>query len=290
MGARHVTANGLRFAYLEQGPRDGPLALCLHGFPDHAPTWRHLLPALADAGYRAVAPWLRGYAPTEVPPDRATSPATLTADVNALHRALDADGRAVLVGHDWGAVLAARAARAAGDRWRRLVTMAVPPELVFVHRTPDAAQAWRLWYVLLAQLPGAERAFLRDDLALVEQLWRTWSPGHEPDPQDLRRIKATLSDPGVLRAALSYYRGLAGEALASRRRGGLRVPLPPRQPHLVLHGADDGCIDAEFARASAQLLPHPASRVEVLAGVGHFLHLEAPERVAGLVTDHLGAA
>lgn len=289
MGARHVAANGLRFAYLEQGPADGPLALCLHGFPDHAPTWRHLLPVLAHAGYHAVAPWSRGYAPTEVPHDRATPPATLTADVNALHRALGGDERAVLIGHDWGAVFASRAARAAPSRWRSLVTMAVPPELVFLHHPPDAAQAWRSWYMLLAQLPRAERLFLRDDLALVEQLWRTWSPDHEPDVDDLRRLKATLSDPGVLRAALSYYRGVAGEAVASRGRTG-RLPLPPRQPHLVLHGEDDGCIGAEFARAAASLLPHPRSRVEVLAGVGHFLHLEDPGQVADLVLDHLERA
>lgn len=287
MGARQVTANGLRFAYLEQGPADGPLALCLHGFPDHAPTWRHLLPALADAGYHAVAPWLRGYAPTEVPDRRATPPATLTADVNALHRALGGDGRAVLVGHDWGAVLAARAARAAPSRWRALATLAVPPELVFAQHPPDAAQARRSWYVLLAQLPGAERAFSRHDLALVEELWRTWSPGYEPDPDDLRRLKATLADPGVLRAALSYYRGFAAEAVATRGRAN-RAPLPPRQPHLVLHGEEDGCIDAVYARASAPLLAHPRSRVEVLGGVGHFLHLEAPAAVAGLVLDHLG--
>ena len=62
-----VEANGLHFAALAAGPADGPLALCLHGFPDAAPTWRHLLPALADAGFRAVAPWMRGYAPTAVP-------------------------------------------------------------------------------------------------------------------------------------------------------------------------------------------------------------------------------
>lgn len=287
MGARHVTANGVRFAYLEQGPRDGPLALCLHGFPDHAPTWRHLLPALADAGYHAVAPWLRGYAPTEVPPDRSTSPATLTADVNALHRALGGDRRAVLVGHDWGAVFASRAAAAAPGRWRSLVTMAVPPEQVLAHHPPGPAQAARSWYMLLAQLPGAERAFARHDFALIDQLWRAWSPDLEPDPDDLRRIKATLADPGALRAVLSYYRGLAVE-MAAVARGRRRLPAPPGQAHLVLHGEDDGCIGADLARVAATHLPHPSSRVEVLGGVGHFLHLEAPEQVGDLVLDHLG--
>src|SRR5664279_6540788 len=66
---QRVTANGVDFAYLEAGPSDGPLALCLHGFPDHAPTWEHLMPELAAAGYHVVAPWLRGYSPTGRAPD-----------------------------------------------------------------------------------------------------------------------------------------------------------------------------------------------------------------------------
>src|SRR2546423_2994041 len=83
-----VDANGLRFAYLEAGPPDGPLALCLHGFPDSAQTWRHLLPALADAGFHAVAPWMRGYAPTPVPTDGRYQSGALVADATALHAAL----------------------------------------------------------------------------------------------------------------------------------------------------------------------------------------------------------
>ena len=195
----------------------------------------------------------------------------------------------MLVGHDWGAVFAARAATAAPERWRSLATMAVPPERTLLHHPPDAAQAARSWYMLLAQLPGAERAFARDDFALVEQLWRTWSPGYEPDTDDLRRIKATLDDPGGLRAALSYYRGMAIE-MAGVVAGRRRLPAPPGQPHLVLHGEDDGCIGVELARAATAVLAHPASRVEVLPAVGHFLQLEAPGRVGELVLDHLDVA
>ena len=96
-----ITANGVEFACLELG--EGPLALCLHGFPDSATSWRHLLPALADAGYRAVAPWTRGYAPTAVPADGAYQTGALATDAVALHEALGGDGDAVIVGHDWGA-------------------------------------------------------------------------------------------------------------------------------------------------------------------------------------------
>src|SRR5688500_11388309 len=99
----HIEANGLLFGYLEAGSHDGPLALCLHGFPDSAWTWRHLLPDLADAGYRAVAPFLRGYAPTDVADDGVYHLGAIVSDACALHEALGGDEQAVLIGHDWGA-------------------------------------------------------------------------------------------------------------------------------------------------------------------------------------------
>src|SRR5690606_10596075 len=118
-----VQANGLRFATLEAG--DGPLALCLHGFPDTARSFRHQLPALAAAGFRAVAPWMRGYAPSAVPADGPYQSAALAQDAAALIEALGYD-EAVLIGHDWGAVAAHGAAILAPQRVRRLVTIAVP--------------------------------------------------------------------------------------------------------------------------------------------------------------------
>src|SRR5947208_16952670 len=96
-----IRANGIEFGYLHAG--DGPLALCLHGFPDSAWTWRHLLPTLADAGYRAVAPWLRGYAPTGLDPKGRYQNGASVLDAIGLHDALGGDGDAVLIGHDWGA-------------------------------------------------------------------------------------------------------------------------------------------------------------------------------------------
>ena len=122
-----VSANGLEFGYLEAGPADGPLALCLHGFPDTAHTWRHLLPRLADAGYHAVAPFLRGYAPTQVPASGAYDTGSLALDACALHEALGGRDDAVIIGHDWGALLTYPAAAHEPDRWSRVVTLAVPP-------------------------------------------------------------------------------------------------------------------------------------------------------------------
>src|SRR6476660_2820468 len=99
-----VRANDLEFGVLEAG--SGPLALCLHGFPDSAHTWRHVLPLLAQAGYRAVAPFLRGYAPSGVPDDGRYDVGVLAVDAIEFHRALGGDEPGVIIGHDWGAPIA----------------------------------------------------------------------------------------------------------------------------------------------------------------------------------------
>src|SRR5947208_14232431 len=97
---KRIRANGLDFAYLEEG--EGPLVLFLHGFPDTAHSWSHQVPALAAAGYRAVAPYLRGYPPSEIPRDGFYDKGTLAADVAALIRALGAGAPVHRVGQDWG--------------------------------------------------------------------------------------------------------------------------------------------------------------------------------------------
>ena len=99
---RVVTVNDVEFTCLAAGD-DGPLALCLHGFPDSAHTYRYLLPRLAAGGYRAVAPFMRGYAPTAVPADGRYQTGMLAMDAIGLHEALGGDGDAVIIGHDWGA-------------------------------------------------------------------------------------------------------------------------------------------------------------------------------------------
>jgi pimeloyl-ACP methyl ester carboxylesterase len=255
-----VTANGLEFAYLSAG--DGPLALCLHGFPDSAQTWRHLLPALADAGLRAVAPWSRGYAPTAVPADGDYTVAALAADANALHEALGGGDDAVLIGHDWGAITAYGAAALAPDRWRRVVTMAVPP--------PPVASAAFFDY----RQPLAEMVVGADDLAFIDELWRDWSPAYD-GRDDLPHVKDALRRPENLAAAIGYYRAMFG--------GGM-LGETPAQPTLYLHGADDGAfLSDRVPEASAHLSAD--SQVEVVPGTGHFLHLEQPDTVNKRVVD-----
>jgi pimeloyl-ACP methyl ester carboxylesterase len=276
-----VRANGLDFVVLEAG--SGPLALCLHGFPDAACTWRHLLSALAGAGFRAVAPFMRGYAPTEIPADGAYQVGALAADAVALHEVLGGDGNAVLIGHDWGAEAAYGAAAHAPDRWRRLVTLAVPPAALDRVLFSDYEQLKRFFYLFMFRDPAgfAEAVVASDGMAFLDQLWRDWSPGYQPG-EHLAHVKQCLRDPANLAAALGYYRaagtggapGTAARYAAEQQAAGRQAP----QPTLYLHGARDGCIGVDLARGTERLLA-PSSRMVVINDAGHFLHLERPSEV-----------
>jgi pimeloyl-ACP methyl ester carboxylesterase len=281
-----VTANGVDFAYLDAGA--GPLALCLHGFPDCAWTWRHLLPVLADAGFRAVAPFMRGYAPTAVPADGRYQTGALVADACALHDVLGGDGDAVLIGHDWGAAATYGAAVHAPDRWRRVVAAAVPPAGIVGRAFLESYdQLQRSWYMFFFQHALADLVVPAGDLAFVERLWSDWSPGYDASA-DLPEVKDALRGPANLAAALGYYRATLGAvapdpALAAEQAATQGVPT---QPTLYLHGADDGCIGVELADGVGGLLPG-GSRVEVVDGTGHFLHLERPGDVGGTIVEFL---
>ena len=284
-----IEANGLQFEYLECGD-SGPLALCLHGFPDSAWTWRHLLPRLADAGFHAVAPWLRGYAPTAVPADGHYDTGSLALDAGALHQGLGGDGDAVLVGHDWGALVGYSAVHDDQARWRRLVTMAVPPPAAILGAFLSYDQLHRSWYMFLFQHPLAELAMPQDDLAFIDRLWADWSPGYDA-AEDLPHVKDALREPANLAAAIGYYRATLSEvavnpdpaAVALRAAGNQPVPVPT----LYLHGRTDGCMGADLAEAAGALFPQEGSRVELVDEAGHFLQLERPDEVNRLVLDFL---
>jgi pimeloyl-ACP methyl ester carboxylesterase len=283
-----VVANGLEFAYLEAG--HGPLALCLHGFPDSAHTWRHLLPQLADAGYHAVAPFLRGYAPTAVPADGRYQSGVLSQDAIALHEVLGGGPDAAIVGHDWGAPAAYGAAVSAPDRWSKVVGMAVPPGPALgqaIVTNPD--QLKRSWYMFFFQHPLADLVVPLDDLAFVDRLWADWSPGFDAT-EELALLKPSLRDPANLGAALGYYRATVGGVGNDPALADLQAATQacPPQPVLYLHGSGDGCIGVEVAELANDLLPEHV-RVHEIDFAGHFLHLERPAEVHELVLGFLAS-
>lgn len=284
---RSVVVNDVEFAYL-CASSDGPLALCLHGFPDSAHTWRHLLPRLATAGYRAVAPFQRGYAPTAVPGDGRYQTGMLALDAIGFHDALGGGADAVIIGHDWGAPATHGAAVAAPERWAKVVSMAVPPGAALAMALlTNLAQIKRSWYVFFFQHGLADMIVPANDLAFIDMLWADWSPGYAA-ADDLGHVKDCLGDPSHLAAALGYYRAALGDgyqdpALADYQAAVQEVPT---QPMLYLHGADDGCIGSEVVE-SAQAMITPNITVEVINGCGHFLQLERPDVVNDRVLEFL---
>jgi pimeloyl-ACP methyl ester carboxylesterase len=282
-----IEANGLEFAYLEAGPPNGPLALCLHGFPDSAHTWRYLLPALGEAGFHAVAPFLRGYAPTAIPTDGRYQIGALARDANALHQALGGTEDAVLIGHDWGALTAYAAVAHQPDRWRRAVTAAVAPTASIGMSLFTYAQLRCSWYMFFFLSPMAEMALPLDDFSFIDGLWADWSPGYDA-AWDLALVKESIGDPEHMLAAISYYRalydpGTADPDLADEQNAAF---LPTPKPTLYLHGRDDGCMLLSSIGSPLEYMAE-GSKMEVIDEAGHFMHVEQPDVVNRHIIEFL---
>jgi pimeloyl-ACP methyl ester carboxylesterase len=258
--AHHATANGIELAYLEAG--SGPLVLLLHGFPDTPHTWDAIAPRVVAAGFRVVMPFNRGYAPSAIPPADATVE-TLGRDVLGLIQALGEE-RAIVVGHDWGALAAYTAAALEPARVAKLVTIAIPHPIALVMH-PDIPFAPHFMELVALD---AEAMVRRDDFRYLDELVRRWSPTWQVPPGATDDVKNVFRAPGSLGAALGYYRGV-GANLPQQ----LFVPM--QMPALTFHGTEDRATDprifadqAKGFSGSFELVAYP---------VGHFVQLEATE-------------
>lgn len=284
-----VEANGIRFTCLEQG--EGQLMLCLHGFPDDATTWRHQMPVFAKAGYRVVAPYMRGYAPTSPSPIGVYQSAALGHDVAALLRALAPGQKSIVVGHDWGAIAAYGGALFAADHIEKLITSAVPygPSMAMAFTT-DYVQQKRSWYIFFFQTLLADMAVANDDLRFIRNLWRDWSPSWKHTEADIASTLETLAKPGVLDAALGYYRCMFNPALQAPELAedqGRMVGEPITVPTLYLLGPEDGCMGMNLADGMEASFPAGLTKV-VIEGTGHFMHREKADDVSAQILKFLG--
>lgn len=272
-----MTARGLRFAYLEEGT--GPLVLLVHGFPDTAHGWDATMSALAQAGFRVVAPFTRGIHPTQIPTDGTYDIESLGRDVLALIEALG-ETQAIVVGHDWGAGAAYVAASLAPERVKLLVTMAIPHP-GGVSRTPRVAWALRHFFTL--RRGGAPAKLRANDFALVDELVARWSPAWKNIPaSETTQVKKAFAEPGVVEAALGYYRAVSL----------VRIPAITKQkvavPAIAFAGEHD-LISPRLYEKARHMFERSYEVVQVPGG--HFMHREHPQHfiaeLVRVVSEHM---
>lgn len=287
-----VTTPGVALKALSWGTPGDPVALCLHGFPDTAYGWRRVAPRLVAAGWHVVAPFMRGYAPSSIPDDGSYHIGALMDDALRVYETVGGTDRDVVIGHDWGAMVATGLAAMPDSPFTRAVIMSVPPpaSLRAVHGTDRLtltsylpAQMLRSWYIGYFQLP-----WLPDRSAswVLPRLWRRWSPGYAAE-EDLRHVDAAIGTPEGWRAALGPYRALRSLRVPDRYADLHRYWLElPKLPTLYLHGRTDGCISADLTRWVESALPD-GSAMAVVENAGHFLQLEQPDEVADRMLQFL---
>jgi pimeloyl-ACP methyl ester carboxylesterase len=280
---------------LTWGPPDGPIALCLHGFPDTAYGWRKVAPHLVDAGWRVVSPFMRGYAPSTIPADGSYHLGALIDDALQVLEAAGPTGRDVIIGHDWGAGTAAGLAAIPDGPFTKAVIMSTPPFAAYQPwgRAPDQLlllaqvprQILRSWYIAYFQLPWLPEG---SGFRVVPLLWRQWSPGYE-EAEDVALVKASIGTPENWLAAITMYRQNFQFKTPPDEYADLH-PLfmrSPEIPFLYLHGDDDGAMAPDYIRWVERILT-PGSDAFVVEEAGHFLQLEQPDVVGRHIIDFIG--
>ncbi|HEY1842736.1 MAG TPA: alpha/beta hydrolase [Mycobacterium sp.] len=263
-----------------------PLAVLAHGFPDTPFTWRHLGPDLAGQGYRVVAPWLPGY---DAPTDRPISVGTYVRHLLDVRGRYDADHRAILVGHDWGAQAGYGAVVTQPEAFRRFVALAVPPVAALATGLFSYPQLKRSFYIWFIQQVGMAESVLLGP-GFWESLWADWSPGYDAadDIAELRRYLTADNIANVIAPYRASFNPQFADPNAETEAAATMQPSPV--PTLYLHGANDGAIGADLLGDLSPHLPADGSVAEIVDGVGHFLHLEKPALIAAKINDWLTAA
>jgi pimeloyl-ACP methyl ester carboxylesterase len=270
----------LVFDVIDEGPADGPVVVLLHGFPEQNMMWQPIIPRLTAQGYRCLAPRQRGYSPGARPPRRRDYRIDeLAEDVRAL---IDASGaqRVHLVGHDWGATVAWRVAQLFPDRLLTVTPMSVPHPGAFLKALLTSRQVLASWYILFFQLPRIPEWYLtRGRGAFTLAGFVESRAQHAPEMAEAE-VKA-LREPGVLTAALNWYRAVP---LSDGRETGKKVTVP------TMHVWSDG--DIALREKGARLTGDYVLgdyRFEVLEGVSHWILDEQPDRMADLLLDWFAA-
>lgn len=275
--SRYAMVNGLRYHYKVAGPAEGKLVLLLHGFPEFWYGWRHQIEALANAGFRVVAPDQRGYNKTEKPHGlRHYDLDVLAEDITLLMDRLGAE-KVFLVGHDWGAAVAWHVAAVYPERVKRLVILNVPhPRVMVKNIRKNRAQRRKSWYIFFFQLPLIPELMLRlgNHRGAVRMLTASGKPGTFSS-EDLEHYREAWSQPRAWTGMINWYR-----ALRRRLRSfGPAVRIKP--PTLIIWGEQDAALESRMAAESLALCED--GRLELVPDATHWVQHDA----AGQVNDWL---
>lgn len=277
--ARYIQTGGITLHVAEAGPRDGPLVILLHGFPEFWYSWRRQIEALAAAGYYVWAPDQRGYNLSDKPAGvRSYSLDALAADVVGL---IDAAGRdqAILVGHDWGGGVAWWTASRFPHRVERLVILNVPHGLVLLeHWRRNLRQVLRSWYIFAFQIPRLPEWLARRNNwhKVIDALRKTSRPGTFTEA-DFEILRQAWSQPGAYRSMVHWYRAILRYRPAVPSNPRIRVPT------LLMWGAQDRFLGRELAQPSIDLCDE--GRLVFFDDATHWLHHEEAERVSSLMLE-----
>ncbi len=278
-------------AAVEHPTGNAPLVVLLHGFPEFWYAWRHQLDPLADAGFRVVAPDLRGYNRSSAPEGvDSYRPAELVGDVRGLVEHLG-HARAAVVGHDWGGLVAWETAIRDPETVRQLVVLNAPHPAAYrraLLRSPE--QIVRSWYVLAFQVPWLPERLLEagEHRFVASVLADTADPGAFTDA-DVRRYRAAMERSASVSGPLNYYRAAARDTA----RRSLRSLVPGtgtrdetvRVPTLVVWGERDRALSADLLDGLAEWVPD--LRVERLPAASHWVQADEPRWVTELLLEEL---
>ncbi len=277
-------ANGIHLFYADSGSGSGAPVVLLHGFPETHRSWDLQVPALRDAGFRAVTPDLRGYGRSEHPPSGYDLD-TLAADVVSLVDHLGA-GRVSLVGHDWGGAIAWHVATRYPDKLDRVVVLDCPhPALMARALRTNGRQRRRSWYMFFFQLPRAPEHWLAKNRgANISRMFR-----QRPGPPGIVDAETrALIGPDALRGPLAYYRTMFRDNLGTLLGGNLDGDYTSIDPPVTLiWGESDSCLGTELIDGTERFAPRLA--VHRIADAGHFVHQERPDAVNRILIDALRA-
>ena len=281
----HVDVNGLQFSYIEVG--QGPAIFCFHGYPDTAHTWSHLMHDLAHAGYRVIAPFMRGYSPTAIPVDGSYSALDLGADVIGLIGELGDghDNPATVIGHDWGALATYAAANLAPEKIAKMITVAIPHPRSL---RPSLLGLWKSRHFLTYQFRRrAVRNLLANGCVHVDQIYRRWSPEWRFAPDETQAVKEALALPGVAHAMLGYYWSFRSDLTGPDRERVQKITTKKTSvPTLCIVGAADGALDLSVMPNTPRAFTG-SYNYQIWDGVGHFLHRESPQKFSKAVLEYL---